>query len=84
MANCLGGQYGGGILRYVPRLERRVYDYTTRGRCGLMTSKSVDRPILTLESAPVELCVIQTVCTNSNIDVTRQLNLHTTDSVYEF
>ena len=31
-----------------PRLERRVFDYTTRGRCGLMTSKSVDRPILTL------------------------------------
>jgi len=30
-----------------PRLERRVYDYTTRGRCGLMKGKSVDRPILT-------------------------------------
>ena len=82
MANCLGGQFGGGILRYVPKI--RTLSLRLRGRCGLMTSKSVDRPILTLESAPVELCVIQTVCTNSNIDVTRQLNMHTTDSVYEF
>ena len=31
-----------------PRLERRIYDYTRRGRCGLMKGKSEDRPILTI------------------------------------
>ena len=46
MANCLGGQYGGGILRYVPKIRTpslRLYNK----RQMLIWGKSVDRPILT-------------------------------------
>ena len=41
MANCLWGQYGGGIFRYMPIQEE----------ADANMGKSVDRPILTTRSA---------------------------------
>ena len=57
MANCLGGQYGGGILRYVPKirtLSLRLYNKRQmRIDDGQISRPANSNKLIDVDSTPI-------------------------------